>query len=91
MGLMHIFTVEGGYDQQRAITPPPLDEISRLVCGVPEVSVVNYLGRTCQLVINAGGQQLEFPLNARASEIAGCSVYGVAIILDKVTLTDVTR
>lgn len=98
MGVMHLFLANGAYDQQRLETPPPLDELSNLVQGVPEVVPALFQGRQCQLVIREGAGGEPLPVNAQASALhaawaaregrARRRIRGHAVLLDGVDLVE---
>lgn len=97
MGLLHIFMANNAYDLQRVTSPPPMDEISRLVAGVPEVVYVLYNGKRCQMFVNEDGSALDLPFNARATKIYHAwsehqgkinphPILGNAVLLDGMTM-----
>lgn len=69
MGLLHIYMANDTYDLQRVTSPPPMDEIARLIAGTPEVVYALLKGKRCQMFINADGQSLELPVNVRAMKL----------------------
>jgi hypothetical protein len=97
VGLLHIYLANNTYDLQRVTSPPPLDEISRLVGGTPEVVYALLKSKKCQMFINADGESLEFPVNVRAMKLYNAwlksegktdpaPIRGNAVVLDGMTM-----
>lgn len=66
---------------------PSLKELQELVKGYIEVVPISLGTTPAQLIVNEEGMIKDMPYNLLASSIAGCNIYGPAVILEGILLT----